>query len=65
MRVGGLMTFAPFFGNSSALPTRIKMGFRRCSRRCSIRLCPLAGDYRGSRWMVMELGEVMVGLLMG
>src|SRR5271155_3501151 len=67
LRIGGLMTFAPFFGNSAA-PNTVKaalaLGFTAL-------LLPLYGTAPTpattgvAGWVVMALGEAMIGLLMG
>lgn len=64
-RIGGLMTFAPFFGSDS-VSIRVKAGFTFV---LTALLLPL---YDGSfapvsldRWFAMELSEAAVGLLFG
>lgn len=65
LRVGGLMTFAPFFG-SLTIPPRVKAALTVAITILlvpnypvqSLRLSPTS-------WMVTALGEAMLGILMG
>jgi flagellar biosynthesis protein FliR len=67
LRVGGLMTFAPFFGNAS-LPNTVKAALALGFTALLLPLyaagpAPAAAGIAG--WVVMALGEAMIGLLMG
>jgi flagellar biosynthesis protein FliR len=67
LRIGGLMTFAPFFGNSS-LPNTVKAALALGFTALLLPLyatapAPVTTGIAG--WMVMALGEAMIGLLMG
>jgi flagellar biosynthetic protein FliR len=67
IRIGGLMTFAPFFGNA-ALPNTVKATL---TFALTALLLPLYASASGpnatsvSSWTAMALGEAAVGLMMG
>jgi flagellar biosynthesis protein FliR len=67
IRVGGLMTFAPFFGNA-ALPNTVKATL---TLALTMLLLPIYAGQPGpavasiSSWTAMALGEAAVGLMMG
>lgn len=65
LRVGGLMTFAPFFG-SSAVPAKIKAGLTVVLTVLLYPVCP-AGAVPSTPlgWAGVALSEVMLGLAMG
>src|SRR5277367_6243645 len=67
LRIGGLMTFAPFFGNSSA-PNTVKAALALGFTALLLPLygtAPIPATTGVAGWVVMALGEAMIGLLMG
>ncbi|MGD0426559.1 MAG: flagellar biosynthetic protein FliR [Candidatus Acidiferrales bacterium] len=67
LRIGGLMTFAPFFGNSAAPNTAkaaLALGFTALLLPLyAAAPAPVTTGVAG--WVLMALGEAMIGLLMG
>jgi flagellar biosynthetic protein FliR len=65
LRVGGLMTFAPFFGGV-AVPTKVKAGFTVLLTVLLYSVCPV-GSVPSSPlgWIGIVLSEAMLGLGMG
>jgi flagellar biosynthesis protein FliR len=67
IRVGGLMTFAPFFGNA-ALPNQVKAGLTLI---LTVLLLPVYASAAApaaqsiGQWTVMALGEAAIGLMTG
>jgi flagellar biosynthesis protein FliR len=65
LRVGGLMTFAPFFG-SVAIPARVKAGFTVVLTVLLYSVCPVgAVPSSPLGWASVALSEAMVGAGMG
>jgi flagellar biosynthesis protein FliR len=65
LRVGGLMTFAPFFGSIS-VPARIKAGFTLVLTGLLYTVCPVpAMALTAGNWLRVVLSEAAVGLMMG
>jgi flagellar biosynthetic protein FliR len=65
LRVGGLLTFAPFFGDR-AIPNRVKAGLLIVLTALLLPVEPLQAVLSGPvDWVRMGLGELLVGLLMG
>src|SRR5581483_10199259 len=65
IRVGGVMTFAPFLGSAS-LPVIVKAALTLALSLllCPIRQVPLLHS-SGSEWIVLAGTEVVIGLAMG
>jgi flagellar biosynthetic protein FliR len=65
LRIGMLMVFAPFFGNTG-IPARVKLGFTLALTALLYPVyAPRAFSFDGLNWCRVVTGEVMVGLLMG
>lgn len=65
LRVGGVMTFAPFFG-SDAIPARVKAGFTFVLTVMLYAICPVPEmQLNISGWTRMVISEAAVGLMMG
>jgi flagellar biosynthesis protein FliR len=65
LRVGGVMTFAPFFG-SDAIPARVKAGFTLVLTVMLYAICPVPEmQLNLSGWTRMVVSEAAVGLMMG
>ncbi|HUJ81834.1 MAG TPA: flagellar biosynthetic protein FliR [Candidatus Acidoferrales bacterium] len=65
LRAGGLMTFAPFFGDDG-VPTRVKTGFTIVLTAMLYGVCPVPDfQLNAVNWLRIVIGEAGVGLLMG
>jgi flagellar biosynthesis protein FliR len=65
LRVGGVMTFAPFFG-SDAIPARVKACFTIVLTAMLYAVCPVPEMQLSiSGWTRMAITEAAVGLMMG
>jgi flagellar biosynthetic protein FliR len=65
LRVGGMMTFAPFFGNT-LVPARFKAVFTIVLTALLYTVCPVpAIALTASSWLRVVLSEAAVGLMMG
>jgi flagellar biosynthesis protein FliR len=65
LRVGGLMTFAPFFGGV-AVPARVKAGFVIVLTILLYSVCPVGAVPSGPLgWASIVLSEAVLGLAMG
>jgi len=65
LRVSGLLTFAPFFGDR-AIPNRVKAGLLIVLTALLLPVEPLqVAPVSPADWVRMGLGELLVGLLMG
>ncbi len=65
LRVGGLLTFSPFFGDR-AVPNRVKAGLLVVLTALLFPVTPAQPALLGTvDWVRMALGEFLVGLLMG
>jgi flagellar biosynthetic protein FliR len=64
LRVGGLLTFAPFLGDR-AIPNRIKAGLLIVLSALLVPVTPVRPVLVGpSEWVQMALGEWLIGMLM-
>ena len=65
LRVGGLMTFAPFLGDD-AIPARVKAGFALILTAMLYGVCPVPDlQLDATHWTQVVISEASVGLLMG
>ena len=65
LRTGGLMTFAPFFGDDG-VPTRVKASFALVLTAILYGVCPVPEiKLEAANWTRLVISEAGVGLLMG